>query len=85
MKAITIHGLDDVLAGTLKKRALEQGESVNSLVRRLLGEAMGMKPRPKGRNRSEFASFSGVWTEQDRREFQERSADFSRVNPEDWK
>jgi plasmid stability protein len=85
MKAITIHGLDEPLASALRKKASQEGESLNKLVKRLLGEAVGMKPRPKGRHRAEFAAFSGVWTEEDRKEFERRTAEFERVDPEDWR
>lgn len=85
MKAITIHGLDETLATALQKRARHEGESMNRLVKRLLSEAVGMKLRPKGRYREEFAAFSGVWSGRERRDFERRNGEFERVNPEDWK
>lgn len=84
MKAITIHGLDETLAEALAKRARKQGESVNQLVKRLLGEAVGVKLRPTDRPHAEFADFCGVWSEEDRRELERRTAEFERVDSEDW-
>lgn len=85
MKAITIHGMDDALAGALQKKARTEGESMNKLVKRLLGEAVGMKIRARGRHRAEFESFAGVWSEKERREFERRTAEFEQVSQEDWK
>ena len=85
MKAITIHGLDDMLADVLKKRAQQEDNSINGLVKKILAEAMCMKTQARGRHRDEFSVFSGVWTEQDMKDFQKRNADFERVNAADWK
>ena len=85
MKAITIHGLDDMLAEGLKKRASQEDESINGLVKKILAEAMGLKAPARGRHRAEFTAFSGAWSAQDLNDFQKNSSDFERVNAEDWK
>ena len=85
MKAITIHGLDDVLADQLSKMARQKGESTNKMVKRLLAEAIGMKPRPAGRHHAEFVAFSGTWTSTDLKDFEQRNADFEKIETEDWK
>jgi len=84
MKSITIHGVDDHLAGLLKKEAERTATSMNRTVKRLLEEAMGLKPRPEGRNREHFESFLGVWSNGEQAEFRAATADFETVDDEDW-
>ena len=85
MKAITIHNLDDVLAGQLRKKAETEGESLNGIVKRILAEAMGMKPPTAGRHRRDFEAFSGAWSQRDAMEFERHTAEFENVDAEDWK
>jgi hypothetical protein len=84
MKSITIHGVDDVLAARLKQTAERWGTSMNRTVKRLLEEALGMKPRPPGHNREQFEGFCGAWSGDDLAEFQRATADFERVDDGDW-
>jgi len=85
MKSITIHGVDDQLAARLKQVAESGGVSVNRAVKRLLEEALGMKPKPLGRNRPQFETFLGLWSERDREEFSSAVTDLARVDAEDWR
>jgi hypothetical protein len=84
MKSITIHGVDDYLASRLKQVAQAGGTSVNQAVKRLLEEALGMKPRPRGHNREQFKKFCGVWSSDDLDAFQRATADLERVDERDW-
>lgn len=84
MKSISIHGVDDLLMGRLKREAEAAGTSLNRTVKRLLEEAVGMKPRPKGRHRAEFETFLGVWSEEDLNEFRVATEDLERVDQKDW-
>ena len=42
MKSITIHGIDDPLAGLIKSRAQSEGLSINKTVKKLLEESLGV-------------------------------------------
>ena len=84
MKSITIHGVDEQLATRLQRTAQDQRTSVNRVVKRLLEEALGLKPRPAGRNREHFEAFAGLWTEQDLEEFRRATAALSQVDGQDW-
>ncbi len=84
MKSITIHGVDPHLSGLLKKEAERSGLSMNRTVKRLLEEAMGVKPRPVGHNREHFEAFLGVWSSRDQNEFRAATADFEIVDDRDW-
>ena len=85
MKSITIHGIDDPLAELIKSKARSEGLSVNKTVKKLLEEALGVKPSRKGKFRDEFEEFCGMWTESDLKEFEEKTKDLRVVNDEDWR
>lgn len=84
MKSITIHGVDDQLNARLKREAEVAGMSMNRTVKRLLEQALGMKPRPAGRNRKQFEDFCGVWSQDDLEAFREATQDLGEVHPGDW-
>lgn len=84
MKSITIHGIDDPLAELIKSKAQSEGLSINKTVKKLLEEALGVKPRSKGKNRSDFEEFFGIWSESERIEFEDRTDELRNVNDEDW-
>lgn len=85
MKSITIHGVDDQLAARLQQLAEASGTSVNRTIKRLLEERLGMKPRPRDRNREQFEPFLGRWTQAELDEFRQATADMERVDAEDWR
>ena len=84
MKSITIHGIDDPLAKLIKSKAQSEGLSINKTVKKLLEESLGVKPRNKGKNRSDFEEFFGIWSESERIEFEDRTDELRNVNDEDW-
>lgn len=84
MKSITIHGVDDQLAGRLKQAAEAGGLSMNRTVKRLLEEALGMKPRPSGHNRDQFEAFRGVWSREDLAQFRQATTDLEQTYEGDW-
>ncbi len=84
MKSITIHGIDDPLAELIKSKAQSEGLSINKTVKKLLEESLGVKPRNKGINRSDFEEFFGIWSESERIEFEDRTDELRNVNYEDW-
>jgi len=84
MKSVTIHGIDDPLAKLIKSKAQSEGLSINKTVKKLLEESLGVKPRNKGINRSDFEEFFGIWSESERIEFEDRTDELRNVNYEDW-
>ena len=82
MKSITIHGIDDPLAELIKSKAQSEGLSINKTVKKLLEESLGIKPRNKGKNRSDFEEFFGIWSESERIEFEDRTDELRNVNYE---
>lgn len=84
MKSITIHGIDEPLAELLKSKAESEGVSMNKTVKKLLEEALGVKPRPDDAHRGDFEKFCGLWSKADADEFEKNTADFGKVDPGDW-
>jgi hypothetical protein len=85
MKSITIHNVDEHLGALLQRRADEAGTSVNRTVKRLLEQALGLKPQPEPGNRQEFEAFLGVWSEEERSRFEAATAGLEAVDDEDWR
>ena len=85
MKSITIHGLDDELDREIRKKAKNQGTSLNKTIKRLLKKALGIKSPTEPDFKSDFMDLFGVWSEDDYREFIESTEDFNSVDAGDWK
>ncbi len=84
MKSITIHGIDDPLAELIKSKAQSEGLSINKTVKKLLEESLGVKPHKKGKKRSDFEEFFGIWSESELIEFEDRTDELRNVNNEEW-
>jgi len=84
MKSITIHGLDELLDRTIRNLADREGLSMNKTIKKVLRSALGLDDQGKMTRREQFTDLFGTWTKQDLEEFQENTADFSRVDPSDW-
>jgi plasmid stability protein len=83
MKSISIHGIDDEMEKRIAARAKIEGKSVNKIVKELIARALGMGDKPPD-NRAMFEDLSGVWTEEDEREFQASIADLEKTDEKDW-
>ena len=84
MKSISIHGIDKPLAEMIKSKAESEGLSINKTIKRLLEEALGIKPRDRNSNRDEFAKFCGVWSKDDLENFEKRTKTLQEIDPGDW-
>lgn len=84
MKSMTIHGIDDHLAELIKAKAKSEGLSINKTLKNLIEISLGVKPRPDKKNLKDFKEFSGVWTEEDVKEFEDNTADMRIIDSEDW-
>ena len=71
--------MDDNLAKELKQRAKSKSVSVNAMVKQLLSEALGIKIPQEPPHKNEFVSFSGVWSEEDVKEFEDNTSDMNSV------
>ena len=84
MKSITLHKIDGPLSELIKSKARSEGLSINKTVKKILEESLGVKPRSGGAFRNDFEEFCGIWSDMDLAEFNERTGDFNKMDPEDW-
>ncbi len=82
MKSITIHGLDDTLSQLIKEKADQDGTSLNKIIKGLLQESLGISKQQK---KFDFSEFSGIWTQEEFKEFEHSIKDFEKVDNQDWK
>jgi len=85
MKSITIHGIDEITSQQLQNVAEKLGLSLNKTIKRIIQEALGIKPPELSSRRSDFEEFCGIWSENDLHEFNTAIEPLRQVNPEDWK
>ena len=84
MSSITVHDLDETIAGLIRAKARAEGKSLNQTIKRLIEEALGVKPVNQ-KHRKDFEKFCGMWSKAQAAEFNAATADLERVNPEDWR
>lgn len=84
MKSITIHGLSDELDEMIRKKAERQNTSLNKTIKALLEEALGLNKKRKSDYSKDFDDLFGIWTKQDAEEFKKATAQFERIDPQDW-
>ncbi len=86
MTALTLHSMDVELAEALRRRASELGESLNQTAKGLLARALGLTGK-RERPAPGFMRFAGRLSSPDAAEMRAfvDGADFSKVDPGDWK
>lgn len=84
MKSMTIHGIDKQLEELIKSKAKSEGLSINKTIKKLLETALGIKPQPSRKNLDEFKEFRGVWSSEDLKVFEEKTADLRTTDKDDW-
>ena len=84
MKSITIHKLDDELAGELELKARREGVSINRLVKGLLRASLGLEKPATVDRRADFEDLFGGWSEDEEQRFKRRLADLERIAPDEW-
>lgn len=83
MANLSLRGLDPTVLNALKARALHDSASVNGLVVRLLGEAVGAS-LPTKVEYHDLDDLAGTWSAQDERDFQQATQAFAEVDPDLW-
>jgi len=84
MTSITIHDLDESVALLIRQRARAEGASLNRTIKRLLEEALGVRPATQ-KHRKQFEKFCGIWSKAQAAEFARAVADLGTVDPSDWR
>lgn len=82
MSSFTIHSVDEELNRRLSDEAARRKTSKNRLVKEILERSLGL--RTGGTLHDDYREFCGVWSDEDRRAFDARQKENSRVDPEEW-
>ena len=84
MKSITIHSLDDAVDALIREKARAEGTSLNKTIKKLLEEALGIRPKKHSGHRQDFMDLFGSWTKADAHVFAEEIKDLRSVDLKDW-
>lgn len=68
----------------LKKKAKQEGTSVNTVLLKTLRESLGLKKKKRTVIYNDLDHLAGTWSEKDFLEFQEKIADFETVDKKMW-
>lgn len=85
MANMSIRGLDDRSLARLKRQAVQEGSSLNSLVVRLLQGADGALNGSALKKYDDLDALAGTWSKQEARVFERNTAAFSEVDATLWK
>jgi hypothetical protein len=85
MKSITIHGLDDPLIELIKTKAKNDRTSLNKTVKALLEQSLGITSYDSQPHRKDFEEFCGIWSDEEKDQFDQAVADFNQIDKDEWK
>ncbi len=83
MSSITIHNIDYTLNERLSREARRRGKSKNALIKEILAREMGLPL--DGTYADDYREFAGLWTAEEREEFERDQTENASVDPGDWK
>jgi len=84
MSTLTIHALDPEVERLVRSKARKEQKSLNRTLKELLAQSVGNTQAAPVDHGPDFAEFANVWSDEDQREFDAATADFERVDVEDW-
>ena len=84
MTSITIHGLDESLAALIRAKARAEGASLNRTIKRLLEDALGVRPSAR-KHRGDFEKFCGMWSKAQAAEFDKAVGDLEKIDQDEWR
>lgn len=86
MPNLSIRGLDDRALAELKKRAIKEDASVNTLVLRLIEQGLGRRrAKPALQRHDDLDALAGSWRKSDAAAFERATAPFGEVDTKLWR
>ena len=85
MTTMTLRGIDENLASSLKEMARQEGISLNALALRLIREASGIDKRKRTAVYHDLDSLAGTWCAEDEAAFFTAAQGFEVVDEDLWK
>lgn len=84
MTTMTLRGIDETLAQTLKELARSQGVSLNTVALRLIREGTGIAKRKRTLEYHDLDSLAGTWNQKDEMVFQAATLPLETIDHEMW-
>lgn len=85
MTTMTLRGIDDTLATSLKELARNEGISLNALVLRIIREAAGVEKRKRSALHHDLDSLAGTWSAEDEAAFLSATGSLEAVDEDLWR
>jgi hypothetical protein len=85
MRSITIHSIDDFLYSKIKNRAIEERNSMNKTVKKILAGAMGQTKDAAADRKKDFMDIFGKWSKEELADFEKNLEETRKIDMEDWK
>lgn len=85
MATMTLRGVDERCIEVLKERAKQEGTSLNTLMLRLLREALGLEKKKRDTVYTDLDALAGTWSDNDAAEFAQATSVFEKIDEELWK
>jgi hypothetical protein len=84
MKSLTLHNLEEPLLALVREKAKAQNMSINQFLRDLIEKTIGYKKNKQARYIDDFRDVCGVWSQEQRAEFENNVKDFDHIDKGDW-
>ena len=85
MTTMTLRGIDDTLAKSLKELANNEGVSLNTLVLRIIREATGTVKRKRTVLHHDLDGLAGTWSAEDEAEFKSAIQALETIDSDLWR
>ena len=85
MTTMTLRGIDETISGALKARAQQEASSVNTVMLKILKEALGLEKKKRTAEYHDLDYLAGTWSQQDAKAFEQATAVFESVDESLWK
>ena len=85
MTTMTLRGIDDTIAKSLKEMARRENTSVNAVMLRIIKESLGLDKKRRQTVYDDLDHLAGTWNVQDAAEFESATAVFEKIDEDIWK
>lgn len=85
MSTMTLRGIDEQIAAALKERAQKENTSVNTVMLKMIKEALGLEKKKRNMLYDDLDHLAGTWSERDAAEFENAVAVFGTIDEDIWK
>lgn len=85
MKALTLRNIDIDTAEMMKKKAFDEGMSVNRFLLKMIHETLGISKKKRNKVHHDLDKLAGTWSKKDFDEFEKSTSIFSKIDKEMWK